>query len=139
MSAAQDGTILLSPATRAVVARQIAVEEQAPLKLKGLAAPVVPARVLYAFEADRGVGASAESSLSRPPLVGRDQELALLSSEAATALRGTGRVLALVGEAGAGKSRLTEELISSCAGKPRAGSPGCGTSLYALHRRLPEL
>lgn len=111
MTAAADGAILLSPATRAAVARQVAVKEQPPIQLKGLAGPVVPVRALHLFETERLAEANPEISLHRPPLVGRDAELERLAAEAAMALRGAGRVLALVGDAGAGKTRLSEELI----------------------------
>ncbi len=113
MSATADGTILLSPSTRAAVEGQIAVEEQPPLRLKGLKEPVVTARALSVLEVARDSGRTAGDGFSRPPLVGRDDELEMLLAESAAALHGQGRVVALVGEAGIGKSRLSEELIQN--------------------------
>ncbi len=113
MSATADGTVLLSPSTRAVVETQIAVEEQPPLRLKGLKEPVVTARALSVLEAARDTARSRGDMLARPPLVGRDDELNMVLDESVAALRGQGRVVALVGEAGIGKSRLAEELIQS--------------------------
>jgi DNA-binding SARP family transcriptional activator len=46
----------------------------------------------------------------RPPLVGRALELGRLLDEAASARSGNGRVVALLGDAGIGKSRLAEEI-----------------------------
>ncbi len=111
MAAAEEGVILLSPSTRAAVARQVAVQEMPPLRLKGLPEPVVPARALHVFEVQRSNEPGPLRVLQRPPLVGRASELERLLAEAQQALRGAGRVLALVGEAGAGKTRLSEELL----------------------------
>ncbi len=112
MAATDDGTILLSPETSHAVERQFALAKQPPLKLKGLPKPVEPFRVERALEVERlSVGQTAQ--ISRAPLVGRDVMLAQLKQEATIALNGTMRVLALVGEAGIGKSRLAEELIQS--------------------------
>jgi class 3 adenylate cyclase/tetratricopeptide (TPR) repeat protein len=112
MAATEDGAILLSPSTRAAVDRYVAVVEQQPLKLKGLSAPVIPSRALHAFER-RQVVPSFTREGGRSPLVGRDTLLARLKKESLKALQGAGRTLALVGEAGIGKTRLTEELIHS--------------------------
>lgn len=111
MAAADDGAVLLSPATRAAVERFIAVEEQAPLRLKGLTNPIVPARALHVREVERAFDAVDETSLRQAQLVGREAELAVLIAAGRAALGGGGRVLAIVGEAGIGKTRLSEELI----------------------------
>jgi class 3 adenylate cyclase/predicted ATPase len=112
MSATDDGTILLSPETSHAVERQFALAKQPPLKLKGLPKPVEPFRVERALDVER-LSVGQTSQISRAPLVGRDALLAQLKQESAVALNGTMRVLALVGEAGIGKSRLAEELIQS--------------------------
>lgn len=49
---------------------------------------------------------------TRTPLVGRDVELAELRDALKQAMSGSGRLLMLAGEAGIGKTRLTEELAS---------------------------
>jgi tetratricopeptide (TPR) repeat protein len=54
--------------------------------------------------------ATRESSLQAAPLVGRDAELALLSSLLADVQKGRGAARLLVGESGVGKSRLLAEL-----------------------------
>jgi class 3 adenylate cyclase/tetratricopeptide (TPR) repeat protein len=110
MSAAPEGAIILSPATRSSLASTAQLQELAPLQLKGLAEPVVPARLL-------GIGASTERNrvargeFQPAPLVGRTAELARCLAASNVALRGQGRVITIVGEAGAGKSRLADELL----------------------------
>lgn len=112
MSAARDGTVLLSPATRQAVEHQIEVVEQAPLYLKGISGPIVPC-IARSIRATSSTTRPTEIGLTLPPLVGRDDELAMLKSAATEALRGHGRVLAVVGDAGVGKSRLCSELIQA--------------------------
>jgi tetratricopeptide (TPR) repeat protein len=48
-----------------------------------------------------------------PPLAGRQRDLARLREALDRALSGHGRLIALIGEAGAGKSRLVSELIAA--------------------------
>ncbi len=106
MSAAVDGEVLLSPSARAAVVGQVVVEDHPPLRLKGLAEPVTPARALRVADAQ-----APGTRIGAAPMIGRDPEMRRLFDAAAAALRGAGRVLALVGEAGAGKSRMAEELL----------------------------
>jgi class 3 adenylate cyclase/tetratricopeptide (TPR) repeat protein len=111
MAATEDGTILLSPATRKAVEHQVATREHAPLHLKGLSEPVIPAWALHLLEEKPRQRPTDNANTLRAPLVGRGALLKWLLDETATALHGNGRVLALVGEAGIGKSRVVEELI----------------------------
>jgi DNA-binding SARP family transcriptional activator/tetratricopeptide (TPR) repeat protein len=57
---------------------------------------------------------SSEKRAAGPPtlFVGRDAELSTLAQHLRLAAEGNGRVVALLGEAGMGKTRLTEELIA---------------------------
>jgi predicted ATPase len=52
----------------------------------------------------------AASAEAHPPLIGREPELTLLKRALAGVTRGGGRCVAIVGEPGAGKTRLLEEL-----------------------------
>ncbi|NJN66595.1 MAG: hypothetical protein HC884_07700 [Chloroflexaceae bacterium] len=108
MEAASEGVILLSPATRAEVSRFVAVIDQTPIAIKGVADPIVPAHALKEHGGPISLG---PTSLPQVPLIGRDAEFSRLLKNAREALQGIGRVLAIVGEAGTGKTRLTEELV----------------------------
>ena len=110
MAAAADGAIVLSPAAYAAISPQAVVEPLPPLSLKGLAAQVTPARLLGLSSPAGRLRASA-GELARAPLIGRDHEIASLTSAAHLALSGAGRAVAIVGEAGSGKSRLVDELL----------------------------
>ena len=52
------------------------------------------------------------------PIVGRDHELALLIERWRQAKSGEGQMVLLTGEAGIGKSRITEALVETVAGEP---------------------
>jgi predicted ATPase/class 3 adenylate cyclase len=80
-----------------------------PVKAKGVAEPLVRYRVL-GERAERGKVRGIEGLSA--PMIGRDDELRVLMDAYAAAARGEGaRFAAVVGEAGIGKTRLTEELI----------------------------
>jgi class 3 adenylate cyclase/tetratricopeptide (TPR) repeat protein len=107
MSAAEEGAVVLSPSTRRAAERHVALRELLPVKLKGIAEPVPIVEALHPFEVAQG----ARQSLRRPELVGRAAELEQLIELARNALDAQGRIVALVGEAGTGKSRLIEDLL----------------------------
>jgi class 3 adenylate cyclase/tetratricopeptide (TPR) repeat protein len=107
MSAAEEDTVVLSPSTRRAAERHIALRELPPVRLKGIAEPVPIAEALHPFEVAQG----ARQSMHRPELVGRAAELEQLIAITRDALATSGRVVALVGEAGTGKSRLIEDLL----------------------------
>ena len=54
--------------------------------------------------------------ISAAPLVGREQELGVLTAALESARREQGRVVEIIGDAGIGKSRLTEELRKRASG-----------------------
>ena len=107
MSAADESAVMVSPSTRRSVERHIALRQLEPVKLKGIAEPVPISEALRAFD----VSQDQPRSLGRARLVGRSAEVALLLGDAEAALGGAGRVAALVGEAGVGKSRLLEDVL----------------------------
>ncbi|MFV9503057.1 MAG: adenylate/guanylate cyclase domain-containing protein [Oscillochloridaceae bacterium umkhey_bin13] len=111
MAAADDDEVLLSPSARAAVANQFELEDGRPLQLKGIAEPVTPARVLRFLGGATTREDGGSALMHSIPLIGREAELQSMLKAATAALNRRGRVLALIGEAGAGKSRLAEELI----------------------------
>jgi hypothetical protein len=130
MSSGEEGDIVLSPGARRAVERSIAVEPMAPLRLKGIAEPVAAARALRSYDVDRTVAPGDEAALPRPALVARADELEQCLAVSRTALGGAGRALAVVGDAGIGKTRLVEELIARLVMESVA--PG-GVAAFALY------
>src|SRR5262245_34445885 len=107
MSAAEEGAVIVSPATRRAIERHIALRDLAPVKLKGIAEPVPIAQALHPFE----IAQDDRRGVARPQLVGREREMERMIAEAREALGSSGRIVALAGEAGAGKTRLIEDAL----------------------------
>lgn len=105
---AQPGEIVLGAATYRLVRDAVTVEELPPLELKGKSAPVSAFRLVDLAPDAPGVLRRLES-----PLVGRAFELAELleAFDAAVGDRAC-RAVTMLGDAGAGKSRLAQELVS---------------------------
>ena len=105
---ATPGTILMTENTRRLSAHHVQVDAHATVHVKGLAAPVI----VYELT---GIAAASWNIAVRPltPLVGRHQELAELHALAREARTGRGRIAALVGDPGMGKTRLTFELAEA--------------------------
>jgi class 3 adenylate cyclase/tetratricopeptide (TPR) repeat protein len=101
------GAILISEATRVLVEDDMRVEPLGPAMVKGKSSPVNAYRLLGAAES------AAQPGLGRrwlSPLVGREQEIAVLDGLAEQAAAEQGQVVGIAGEAGTGKSRLVFEL-----------------------------
>ncbi|MCE9522290.1 MAG: AAA family ATPase, partial [Alphaproteobacteria bacterium] len=115
-SIAAPGQVAIADATQRLIAGMFEVEPLGEHELKGIAGrtkafAVMAERALESrFAARVGAGLSA--------LVGRDQELALLSQRWRQANNGEGQLVLLTGEAGMGKSRLTEALVDVVAAEP---------------------
>ena len=82
-----------------------------PVPVKGLVEPVEVFELVGASRLRRRLQAAAARGLT--PFVGRQQELEALHQALARAQAGHGQVVALVGEAGVGKSRLVHECVHS--------------------------
>lgn len=106
--AAEPLTVYISEETCRLVRGAVGLEDVGPLPLKGLDEPVEVFRALGAARAPTRFRATAGS---RPtPLVGRREQLEILEGVWRRAAAGEASALALVGEAGLGKSRLVEAL-----------------------------
>ena len=105
------GTIRLSAATLRLVEGLVQVTALGPVPVKGLAEPVVVFELVGASPLRRRLQAAAARGLT--PFVGRRHELAAVHHALAQAQAGHGQVVALVGEAGVGKSRLVYEVLQS--------------------------
>jgi ATP-dependent Clp protease ATP-binding subunit ClpA len=108
---ATPGTIRLTAATLRLVEDVVQVQALGPVPVKGLVEPVEVFEPVGASGTRRRVQAAAARGLTR--FVGRQTELATLTEALARASTGHGQVVALVGEAGVGKSRLVYECVHS--------------------------
>lgn len=108
-SLAEPDTIVISAETHALVSNDVEVRDVGPAELKGRAESVEVFEVVSVRASDdRRRGISGLTS----PMLGRDAELAQLTDLMQAASVGTGRVVAILGEPGVGKSRLTEEFAN---------------------------
>src|SRR5712692_616331 len=108
---APPGTIRLTAATLRLVEGLIQVNALGPVPVKGLEEPVEVFELIGASHLRRRLQAAAVRGLT--PFVGRQRELEAFHQALAQAEAGHGQVLALVGEAGVGKSRLVYEGVHS--------------------------
>ena len=104
--ASSDGEIFVGPATYRLTKQLFDFEPIAPLTLKGKEAPVEVYRLLSAKTAPKSTRGIEGL---RAPLVGRDKELEEIRCALSDLGRGQGSMLAILGEAGLGKSRLIAE------------------------------
>ena len=83
------------------------------------AEPESATRALYREIVQPGATSTTGAAAARAspsPLIGRQRELAALAEQVTLASTGRGRVVAMLGEAGIGKTRLTEALGAHAAG-----------------------
>src|ERR1700733_13265130 len=102
--AAEPGSILITAAVQRQTAGLFVAEERGQHELKGVSGPMSLYRVVRASGGGRRGGARAFT-----PLVGREEELDLLTQRWQRAHKGEGQLVLVVGEPGIGKSRLIEE------------------------------
>ena len=118
LSAAPEGTILVSETTRALAHHRFAFEPAGEVTLKGKAEPVTVHRLTGSLAEPGSARGLAALGLSAP-LVGRADELEQLLAAFDRTKRGRAQVVSLVGEAGTGKSRLITELLAQLEGAGR--------------------
>ena len=109
---AAPGQVVVDELTRQLLAASFTMVPLGCHTLKGCANPVAA----YAIAGERVADSrfDAIKGLDLAPMIGRDQELALLQERWARAQAGEGQVVLLVGEAGVGKSRLARALLDAC-------------------------
>jgi len=108
---ATPGSIRLTAATLRLAEGLVQVNALGQFPVRGLTDPVEVFELVGASAIRRRLQASAARGLTR--FVGRQQELAALQQALERAGAGHGQVVALVGEAGVGKSRLVYEFVHS--------------------------
>jgi class 3 adenylate cyclase/predicted ATPase len=109
-------SVVISQATRRLVGGLFELADLSPLRLKGFAEPLAAWRVEGEGPAEGRFEALHGERLT--PLVGRDEELALLLRCWRQARHGEGQVVLLAGEPGIGKSRLVREMRGRLSEEP---------------------
>ena len=112
-AAAEPATVLVTASVQRQTAGLFVVEDRGAHDLKGVPTPVTLYRIVRASGGGRRGGARALT-----PLVGREDELALLTRRWSRAIEGEGQFIQIVGEPGIGKSRLIEEFRARLAETP---------------------
>jgi class 3 adenylate cyclase/predicted ATPase len=105
MGKAAPGEILSTPEVLAACRTRFETTALEPFTVKGKSEPVRAHRVGGA------VGTSADAPGNDLPFVGRADEIVRFDEVLVAAQNGSGRLVALVGEAGIGKSRLLDVLV----------------------------
>ena len=101
---AEPGSVVVTGRVQRQVAGLFVAEERGGHALKGVPEPVTLFRLIRASGGGRRAG---QRHLT--PLVGRDEEIAMLLRRWERARQGDGQLVLIVGEPGLGKSRLIEE------------------------------
>lgn len=101
---AEPSAVLITAQVLRQIAGLFVVEERGCHQLKGVPDPVTLFRLI------RASGGGRRSGMRKlTPLVGRDEEMAMLMRRWERARQGDGQLVLIVGEPGLGKSRLIEE------------------------------
>ena len=116
--AAEPGAVLITDDVHRMVSGLFVVNNLGSQTLKGVTEPIGLLHVVRAS----GAGRRRAAARSITPLVGRDDELRQIESRWERVRNGQGQFVLLVGEAGLGKSRLTEEFQGRLAGVPHTWS-----------------
>jgi class 3 adenylate cyclase len=108
---ASPGSIRLSSSTLRLVEGLVQVNDLGPIPIKGMDEPVEVYELTGASSVRRRLQASVVRGLTK--FVDRDTEIDALNQALERASAGHGQIVAAVGEAGVGKSRLMYEFVHS--------------------------
>jgi class 3 adenylate cyclase len=122
-SLANPGCVVVSERTYALTNGFFEFQALGPARVKGAPAPVELYQVVGVGSLRSRLERRAASGLSR--FIGREPELARLEEALASAIGGAGGAVAVVGEAGVGKSRLLHELTTTARKQALVLDAGC--------------
>ena len=105
---ADENAVVIGPGTHELASGRFEYTDLGSHSLKGIAESVQAWRVVAPITVESRFEATHRSGLT--PLVGREHEIGLLLDRWEQAKEGDGQVVFLSGEAGIGKSRITETL-----------------------------
>jgi adenylate cyclase len=108
MTTAKNGEILITGRLQIDIGDTFTLEPREPIRMKGKQEPLPVFAVT-------GISHRRATRLPEPvyrlPMIGRQEELALVNEKLGLALQGKGQVIGITAEAGMGKSRLIAEII----------------------------
>jgi class 3 adenylate cyclase/predicted ATPase len=115
---ADPGQIVIAGSTRRLLGGLFTYGDLGLVALKGLPTPLAITQVLGESDAESRFEAHHPANLT--PLVGREEEIALLLRRWRQAEAGEGSVVLLSGEPGIGKSRIAQALLDQVSGEEHA-------------------
>ena len=113
---AESGMVVITESTRRLAGDLFVLRNLGPQTFKGIAEQTPVFAVLGERSLESRFAARQSGKLT--PVVGRDQELALLVEHWQEAKAAEGQVVLLSGEAGIGKSRIAEAIVEAAKGEP---------------------
>ncbi len=122
-TAAAENQVVVGEPTYRLARHVAAFEPLGEVALKGKSEPLSAYRVLGLLPEPRSPRGLETHALAAP-LIGRDDELEQLFAAFDRALRGGAQVVSLIGEAGAGKTRLQREFFSRLEDEGRLAAAG---------------
>jgi tetratricopeptide (TPR) repeat protein len=113
MSKAEPGEIMVGDQTFQTVSSNFQAT-QVKLKAKGISDPVIAFKVKELTKSQPAATGSKPKQAEKIPIVGREKEVRQIDQLIKKVTGGEGQLLSIVGEAGIGKSRLTEKILELC-------------------------
>jgi adenylate cyclase len=136
MQTAEPGEILVAGRVQQAAGEGFSIEPRAPLRMRGKAEPL-PVCAVTGMQQRRAI--RLQEPTYALPMIGRQQELAVIEEKMTLALQGRGQIVGIIAEAGMGKSRLIAEVIRIARRRKFTGyggtcqSDGVNTSYLVWH------